>query len=120
MIKGVDTLEMKLLIGDMIPEQFATGDYYLRIIGQGDENPLQQIISNTEDSITISTLEGSPKILSEGTTIEVVIRLQQPVVDPKHCIGCGVCQHECPVKGKRAIRVSAENETRNREHRLLV
>jgi NAD-dependent dihydropyrimidine dehydrogenase PreA subunit len=39
-------------------------------------------------------------------------------VDPKLCIGCGVCEHECPVSGQRAIRVSAENETRHRKHSL--
>jgi polyferredoxin len=119
-VKGVDTLEIKLLNGDMIPERYTTGDYYLRINGHGDEGALQQIVSNSEDIVTISALEGSVRVPSEGTAIEIVIRLQQPVVDPERCIGCGVCQHECPVKGKRAIRVSAENETRNRDHRLLI
>jgi len=41
-------------------------------------------------------------------------------VDPAQCIGCGVCEHECPVKGRRAIRVTAENETRQARHRLLL
>ncbi|MBF0258675.1 MAG: 4Fe-4S binding protein [Desulfamplus sp.] len=44
--------------------------------------------------------------------------LQRPLVDPHRCIGCGVCEHECPVKGKRAIRVTAENESRHRSHML--
>jgi ferredoxin len=119
-VKGVDTLEIKLLNGGIISERYATGDYYLRIDAKGDESALQQIVSNTEDTITISTSEGSLKVPSEGAAVEIMIRLQQPVVDPERCIGCGVCQHECPVKGRRAIRVSAENETRNRDHRLLV
>lgn len=28
-----------------------------------------------------------------------------PSVDPKYCIGCGVCQHACPVRPVRAIRI---------------
>jgi len=56
----------------------------------------------------------------EGQTARMSIRLQQPYVDPRRCIGCGVCEHECPVQGRRAIRVTAENESRNREHRLIL
>ncbi len=119
-IKGIDTLEIQLLNGGLIPERYATGDYYLRIDRQSDEGALRQIVSNTTDTLTVSASEESVGVPSEDTTIEIVIRLQKPVVDPERCIGCGVCQHECPVKGKRAIRVSAENETRNRDHRLLV
>jgi ferredoxin len=55
-----------------------------------------------------------------GSLVEIQIRLQQPYVDPKHCIGCGVCEHECPVPGKRAIRVTADNESRTPEHALLL
>jgi polyferredoxin len=119
-VKGVDSLEIQLLNGGLIQERYATGDYYLRIDGQSGEDALQQIFSNTEDTINVSVAEGSVGVPSEDTAIEIVIRLQKPVLDPERCIGCGVCQHECPVKGKRAIRVSAENETRNRDHRLLV
>jgi ferredoxin len=55
-----------------------------------------------------------------GSRIEILVKLQQPYVDPNRCIGCGICEHECPVPGKRAIRVTAENESRSREHALLL
>lgn len=45
--------------------------------------------------------------------------LRRPVVDPSRCTGCGICEHECPVSGLRAIRVTAENESRSRDRRLL-
>jgi polyferredoxin len=45
--------------------------------------------------------------------------LQKPFVEPARCIGCGICEHECPVSGLRAIRVTAENESRNQGHSLL-
>ena len=64
----------------------------------------------------------SPSILGgavvPGAGVLIEVRLQRPVVDPQHCIGCGVCQHECPVSGLRAIRVTAENESRNKTHSL--
>lgn len=46
--------------------------------------------------------------------------LRRPYVDPKLCIGCGICEHECPVKDLRAIRVSAVGETRSTDRRLLL
>ena len=53
-----------------------------------------------------------------GSSIAIQVRLQRPYVDPALCTGCGICEHECPVSGKRAIRVTAENESRNRRHSL--
>ena len=50
----------------------------------------------------------------------VAVRLQRPVVDPSRCIGCGVCEHECPMNGIRAIRVSADNESRDPAHSILL
>jgi ferredoxin len=35
-----------------------------------------------------------------------------PVVDPKICVGCGICEHHCPVPGEAAIRISAAGEDR--------
>lgn len=47
-----------------------------------------------------------------------VVRLERPYVDPRYCTGCGICEHVCPVSGLRAIRVTAENETRSRDRTL--
>ena len=48
------------------------------------------------------------------------ITLRRPYVDPALCIGCGICEHECPVKDYAAIRVTAIGETRSPERRLLM
>ena len=48
------------------------------------------------------------------------VTLHRPYVDPHLCIGCGICEHECPVKDERAIRVSAVGETRSTDRRLLL
>ncbi len=46
--------------------------------------------------------------------------LRRPYVDPSLCIGCGICEHECPVTDLPAIRVSAIGETRSTNRRLLL
>jgi len=101
---------------NIVPAKFATGDYYCAV--EGDER--RKIAANTENTIVISPDEQFEKIPAAGSKIELQVRLQRPLVDIEKCIGCGVCEHECPVSGKKAIRVSAENETRSADRKLLL
>lgn len=55
-----------------------------------------------------------------GQVVFLVVKLKRPVVDHTRCVGCGICEHECPVRGIPAIRVSAENESRHPERSLIV
>jgi len=48
------------------------------------------------------------------------ITLRRPYVDPNLCIGCGICEHECPVRDHRAIRITAVGETRSTDRSLLL
>jgi len=99
--------------------EFATGDYFTVVLTSPDHRP-RRIVSNWERGLRIADglpFESPPM---SGSCVEIQIRLQQPYVDPKHCIGCGVCEHECPVPGKRAIRVTADNESRTPEHAFLL
>ena len=50
---------------------------------------------------------------------EIVV-LNKPFMIPDLCIGCGICQAECPVKDQRAVYVTAIGETRSEERRLLL
>ncbi len=97
-------------------DKFATGDYYCLI---GD-NGRRRIAANTQNTIVISSDRQFEEIPTEGSKIEVQIRLQRPYVDIEKCIGCGVCEHECPVSGRKAIRVSAEGETRSTNRKLII
>ncbi|HNS31850.1 MAG TPA: 4Fe-4S dicluster domain-containing protein [bacterium] len=36
----------------------------------------------------------------------------RPIVDPDICIGCGLCEQNCPVKGESAIRITNKGEKR--------
>jgi len=96
------------------PGALATGDYYLTHAGKR-----ARIRSNTAASLVLETgPDWRPP--EPGSPLGVEVRLQRPYVDPARCIGCGICEHECPVSGQRAIRVSAENETREPRHSLLL
>lgn len=95
-------------------EKFATGDYYFVI--DGDKR--RQITANSENSIEVS--EDFVNKPGKGSIIEIQVRLQRPFIDIEKCIGCGICEHECPVSGKRAVRVSGEGETRSTNRTLLL
>jgi len=97
-------------------DKFANGDYYCA----AENGNRRKITANNENSLEISSDEEFLQILIPGRTIEVQVRLQRPFVDIEKCIGCGVCEHECPVSGKKAIRISAEGETRSADRKLLL
>ena len=100
----------------IVPGNFAGGDYYCAL----EDGKRRKITANTENSLEISPDGQFVKMPLPGSKIEVQVRLQQPFVDIEKCIGCGVCEHECPVSGKKAIRVSAEGETRSADRKLLL
>jgi len=100
----------------IVPGKFASGDYYCAL----EDGKRRKITENNENSLEISPDGQFVKILVPGSKIEVQVRLQRPFVDIEKCIGCGVCEHECPVSGKKAIRVSAEGETRSADRKLLL
>ncbi len=118
-VKTADTLNIHLHQALLKPGAFATGDYYVNFQSRETMRP-RKIIQNTSDRLVIASTHPFPKPPASETEFEILIRLLRPYVDPNRCIGCGVCEHECPVKGKRAIRVSAENESRNPKHALLL
>lgn len=48
------------------------------------------------------------------------LTLNQPYMRPELCIGCGICEHECPVLDDAAVYVTAIGETRSDERSLLL
>jgi formate hydrogenlyase subunit 6/NADH:ubiquinone oxidoreductase subunit I len=107
----IETIENNLSL-----DKLATGDYYCAV--EGDKP--RKITANTGNTIVISSDNQFEKIPAAGSKIEVQVRLQRPYVDIEKCIGCGVCEHECPVSGMKAVRVSAEGETRSADRKLLL
>jgi len=95
---------------------FGSGDFF---VVWKDQEPIP-IRGNTGNMLFLKSAPEGMVLPAPGHAIQVVVRLQKPYVDPRHCIGCGVCEHECPVQGRRAIRVTAENETRQARHRMVL
>ena len=67
----------------------------------------------------------SPKAI--GTYDEEITRwdgtkvtLNKPYMRPELCIGCGICEHECPVIDSAAVYVTAIGETRSEDRSLLL
>jgi MauM/NapG family ferredoxin protein len=52
----------------------------------------------------------------DGSTIT----LKHPYVDPRLCIGCGICENKCPVEDKAAIRVTSVGESRSARNQMLL
>ncbi len=101
------------------PNRFSTGDFHLRL----QDTPGREffrIFANTPQVLELEPGRSFETPPPPGTRVEIHVRLQQPHVDPERCIGCGMCEHECPVRGLRAIRVTAENESRNRGRSFLL
>jgi polyferredoxin/ferredoxin len=114
-----DEKTLELEGDDLLPEQLATGDYYVTTTHQGREQRWR-IVSNTSNKVTLSAGKSPGTAMEPGKEIAIQVRLQRPYVDPNLCIGCGICEHECPVSGKRAIRVTAENESRSPNKSLVL
>nr|MBC8360498.1 4Fe-4S binding protein [Candidatus Desulfatibia profunda] len=48
------------------------------------------------------------------------IDVKLPYVNLKNCVGCGICEYKCPVKGKPAIRIIAAGESRSPKSQILL
>jgi len=46
--------------------------------------------------------------------------IQLPYVDLNACVGCGICENKCPVRGKPAIRVICAGESRSVRNRIML
>ena len=118
-VKKADSTKIEFENDVLVSGQYATGDFFCVVQQSPDRRP-RRIISNSSRSLEVDGKLPFAKPPQPQNSVSLQIRLQQPYVDPKLCIGCGVCEHECPVRGRRAIRVTAENESRSRAHALIV
>jgi polyferredoxin len=48
------------------------------------------------------------------------LKVKLPYVDLKQCVGCGICENKCPVRGKPAIITIAAGESRSMRNRILL
>ena len=48
------------------------------------------------------------------------LQVQLPHVDLRQCVGCGICENKCPVRGLPAIRTIAAGESRSLKNQILL
>jgi ferredoxin len=49
-----------------------------------------------------------------------MVILYKPFIVPDLCIGCGICEAECPVQDQPAVYVTAVGESRSNNRKLLL
>jgi len=118
-VAKADTSYLEFQTSHLESGKYTTGDYYCTISPSPDGRR-RRIVGNWERGLKVDSEIPFDPPPSSGSLVQIQIRLQRPYVDPQRCIGCGICQHECPVPGKRAIRVTADGESRDRSHSLLL
>ena len=114
-VKEYSSGKIELTESNLSANKFDTGDYYCL----SDNGRRFQISWNTENFIEILDAGRNPFTEAKTAEIQIQVRLQRPYIDIEKCIGCGVCEHECPVSGIKAIRVSGEGQTRDPRRRLI-
>ena len=57
----------------------------------------------------VGAVEGSEAGGADGTGLHADVKL--PYVVPERCIGCGICEYNCPVVNEAAIRVRSVEQT---------
>jgi polyferredoxin/formate hydrogenlyase subunit 6/NADH:ubiquinone oxidoreductase subunit I len=89
-----------------------TTSYHVRVVYPDAPERTLHILDNDGDTLL---LDGTlPEVPKAGTVAAIYLEFQVPKIDTALCIGCGICEHECPVVGdRRAVYVTAEGETRS-------
>jgi polyferredoxin len=104
-----------------------TTTYHVQVIHRDGTQETHQIVSNDVDTIQIGRvdadtgdiLEGSKlvQVPQRGVVAAIHLEFKVPKIDTRYCIGCGLCELECPVVGdRRAVYVTAEGETRSQQY----
>ena len=84
----------------------------IQVIRRDGTSSVHRIRNNDADTLIVDPpLDPLPQ---RGDTAAVYLQLALPKIDTGLCIGCGICELECPVVGdRRAVYVTAEGETRS-------
>jgi ferredoxin len=87
----------------------------VQVIRRDGASSMHRIRDNDTDTLIVEPAFDSPP--QPGEIAAVHLQLALPKIDTALCIGCGLCELECPVVGdRRAVYVTAEGETRSQHY----
>lgn len=104
-----------------------TTKYFVEIIHRDGTKETHRILGNDADTLLIGEVDEATGELingarfrqtpTRGTIAAIHLEFKVPKIDTELCIGCGICETECPVVGdRRAVYVTAEGETRSQDY----
>lgn len=89
-----------------------TTTYQVELIHKNGVHETHEIKRNDADVIEI--VGEFDQLPQAGEFAVIRYEWKVPKIDTQYCIGCGICEHECPVVGdRRAVYVTAEGESRS-------
>lgn len=92
-----------------------TTAYYAALRHADGVTEQHRIVANDTDTLKVEGRFARPP--ESGASVVLLMELKVPKVDTNLCIGCGICERECPVVGdRRAVYVTAEGETRSQDY----
>lgn len=103
-----------------------TTSYYVEISHRDGTSENHRIIANDADTLLIGETDANGELRSgakfgkvpqKGSVAAIHLQFKVPKIDTELCIGCGICEKECPVVGdRRAVYVTPEGETRSQRY----
>ncbi len=89
-----------------------TTTYWVEIVHKSGVHETHEVRRNDADTLEIIGEFSQPPQPGEFAVVKYEWKV--PKIDTDYCIGCGLCEQECPVVGdRRAVYVTAEGETRS-------
>lgn len=89
--------------------------YYVSVRHPDGMTETQRIIDNDVDTLMVEGAFMRPP--EQGAVVTLQLEFKVPFIDTHLCIGCGLCERECPIVGdRRAVYVTAEGETRSENY----
>ncbi|MHC4233951.1 MAG: 4Fe-4S dicluster domain-containing protein [Planctomycetota bacterium] len=87
----------------------------VQILRRDGSSSMHRVRNNDADTLIVDP--ALDPLAQRGDTAAVYLQLALPKIDTALCIGCGICELECPVAGdRRAVYVTAEGETRSQHY----